>query len=368
MENDDGLDLASKRLQDLWGAWGLRPDTALGDKQLEALGALKTWLLEADALRVVAATQILMLNPQSPTAHQTKPAIQLADVLANTWGTARTQPSYVQFFQAMLLACWPSQPSGSPWELPRLLDPVWAAIHKPEHVGAAIEAWRKAPSDFGSALYPIREITTSGKSDESIAALEWFEGHEQNLAFGMWKPYFLDVVDDMNRRLEYVERTPAESRDTHAARVDLMWWGQAKYCRRLRRPYRRVEKPGARMLHLAVDVADRMALARLPYAPTAAFLAEVAADLGLPWDEERTLGAWVAELNDALCSEQDVIMSPVLKGLGSTGLPVLALAAGEVELNEVEQECGVVLQTQLDRAEWLRWLLGELTLARVIAT
>jgi hypothetical protein len=63
----------------------------------------------------------------------------------------------------------------------------------------------------------------------------------------------------------------------------------------LGKPYRRVKDAGSVQLHATSEVADRLSTTQLAFEPTAAYLAEVVAGLGFPWDEVRSLREWLTE-------------------------------------------------------------------------
>lgn len=364
MENEEAYAQARARLRDLWGAWGMTPDPALGDQQLKAVDAVYDWLGAEEEERIVTATQVLMLDPQTPDAHRTAPAKALAEVVAEVWSTAGTQAGYVKALQGMVLACWPEDAEGQPWDLARLMDPAWDAIRKAPEVLGALRAWRGHPADHNIRPEP----TDSAELDSRAYLRSWALWHkaQQNVGLASVRPHLDSILGYLAQQGAGLSNRVAQLEDRDRDLTELVWWGRSKYCHRLAVPYRRLDNPGHLALHLAADVAERAARTYLPFAPTAAFLAEVAHELGLAWDEKRTLRDWLSQVVGPLGAEGHTLgleLEPLTDGRG-IGRPVLYLAGGGgATLDKVKADCAVSTDVELDRAEWLRWLLGELTLA-----
>jgi hypothetical protein len=154
--------------------------------------------------------------------------------------------------------------------------------------------------------------------------------------------------------------------------LELLWWGQARYCHALAQPYRRLRTtPAAATWWAAWEVAERAV--DLEYAPSAAYLVNTLEDIGIDVAEERPASAWIAELVEQLRplrTTHPSVVQPTepLHGLAKAdalGLPVTWARLGG--LGDATEQVALDMDQIVDRGEFASWILGELLLDRRMA-
>jgi len=157
------------------------------------------------------------------------------------------------------------------------------------------------------------------------------------------------------------------------AEVDLLWWGQAGYCHRLRKPFRKVEEP-ARRLFSAVEAADRSA--QLSSEASAAYLVQTLPSLGLDISRQQTLGDWMETLLQTLSDTDhrgalpmDARFAQLVKE-DPLGLPVsfvrhLADNKNPLVPEGARKRVGLDLDVTIDQGDWASWIYREFRLDRM---
>lgn len=214
-------------------------------------------------------------------------------------------------------------------------------------------------------------ITFEQFSDALIAVLEWLEAAYSQIPI-------LDALDQaLAPQQAALDHALRHLREDLQSRQELLWWGQARYCHRLKLPYRRLQarEPEQVLLHAAIEAAER---ARdLPVEPAAAYLCEVLHALGQDLTERRTLQDWMAAQHQAIRAARLPALSPRLAALASEdglGLPLtfIRLNVEQAWNGALAQRAGAAVAFQidsmnLDRGQWASWLLREALLSLALS-
>lgn len=214
--------------------------------------------------------------------------------------------------------------------------------------------------EFLSARRATPNVPFHQVADALIGILDWIDAHLQFLVFQ--QPILLSAWA--------AQRSLIQERWTRsAAQQELLFWGQARYCHGLGKPYRRMKSnPDQILFWAAFEAAQRAAC--LPgceslVEPVTAYLCEVLHQLGLPTDDPqqaRSLHAWLTGLQAVLSD------APKLSGqLGALlqrdalGLPVSWLRAqgAAADMTQAMARTGLDLDLKLDLGQWASWIFRE---------
>jgi hypothetical protein len=178
----------------------------------------------------------------------------------------------------------------------------------------------------------------------------------------------------LDGRLGAIERTALDSMHDRllGTENELLWWGQARYCHILKRPYRRIADREQRLWWMAFEAAK---LARgLEVEPAASFLVEVLRQSGDDIGETKPLKEWLDSLLSTLRALQPLPpVAPELAELASAdalGLPVTwarlqaAKPGAHALADNLADVLGLPLEGQLDRGQWAAWLFREIQLGQ----
>lgn len=296
---------------------------ALGDKNETVLKVVADWA--RDERNSVRLTQVLLMDPEGAWAHGRPCARAVFDRLHQAWSEAGFRPEDLQLLQVMLLAA--SRAQGAPGHpLAALMDGGWDLQAGRERLRIHLERWRRARLEA--------ELT---------------------------------IMDDPDPSTEVDEELETNAEGASAMQQDLLWWSQARYCHKLRTPYRRIDNADAALWWAASEAAE-LGVA-LPAEPAAALLVETLRAMGQPVDEEkRTLKEWLDAFRGLLRGPPAYDPGKRLAALAQAdalGLPVTWIrinAASEADGPAMEEAIGLPLASTLDRGEWATWVYRELVL------
>jgi len=152
----------------------------------------------------------------------------------------------------------------------------------------------------------------------------------------------------------------ADTRNTQVPETELLWWGQARYCHLLRKPYRRITDPAEKLWLAAREVATRAR--HLDAEPAAAYLVQTLQDMGLDVDEVRTVADWSEAARGAISASPAAVSEP-LRSLATTDAQALPITWLRLGLDgDVGSRTGISPDHRLDLGDWAGWLLRELLL------
>jgi hypothetical protein len=153
------------------------------------------------------------------------------------------------------------------------------------------------------------------------------------------------------------------------AELDLLWWGQARYCHAEAKPYRQMRASADVVLWWAAYEAAENSLP-LETEPAAAYLVETLQGLGQDVFEKKSLLRWIEGLHATLIRFADKAprVSERLSSLvaeDALGLPVTwtrLRAARKEPLEGAVGEVALDLDAEIDRGEWASWIFREVLL------
>jgi hypothetical protein len=341
---------AYERLDELLAQTGLVASDELRERLQGAMELIHGWFSVSSAawLRLV---QVALMTPDRLN-HRRPEVLALSKVVQEKWKTAATSDG-LALLQAVLFALWGEL--GSPASAVLLRTAISAETRPIYQQRALEEVWNRL-GDFGPPpSFPGRMSNPTNES-AFVAGLDQILAHPGNpnvLAAhgGILLRGLKDAV------VSLWHKVPGGDPD----QLTLLWWGQARYSTTQRRSLRHFS-PAERLTIAAREVCDLSQ--HLHFNPTAAYLVEVLHALGDAWDETRPLRAWLDDLHATQKLIGPLASNPS-EG-GATALPSLTLLAG-TPVDDLGEKCQINLDTPYTRADWATWLLGELTLARVLA-
>jgi hypothetical protein len=378
------------RLRQIWSAWELQPSEALGDKQIEALDAAEAWLQRGthDPEIVVRAVQVLLAEPERP-GWKDRPCWQaLCTALAEVWTNAGTGNDHMIYGQALLLAAWPeSAPEG--WmSAALLLDAAWSTMRGRRAARTHIESWRRHMLSATSAKRQLAEGNerVGAQLTEPFAGVAFASSTDitsqlqQNVAQQTWNrvgPQLQQILSDHRTNIELLgaalttlskeSRHNAEALNTihSGAELDLLWWGQSRYCRPIRKPYRCMAPDD--VLWWASHEAAHLSCS-LEVEPAAAYLIETLHALGQEiTKEKKPLHAWMNDLHATLRRASGTVpvisarLAQIANG-DALGLPVTWVrlqAARNADLAGAAEAIWLNLDAEIDRGDWASWIFRE---------
>lgn len=393
-----------ERLSEIWATWGLSPDVALGEVQLRALRAVSDWLEQGktDPEIAIRAVQILLADPERPGWNRRASWVALRKVLKEAWANAGTGPDHLFYAQALLLAAWPSGSQEGWLSLAQLMDSAWEVMKGRGRQSTELNTWRQgARRDWGpgterekpaaadGGLEQLADIRFSDSFDKWWAHLsenvgtQWYYNNFAKQLVGILGDH-RSAFDQIASALKVLMSTVQRQRDDLGARVtesiehsrcevDLLWWGQARYCRARQKPYRRMSDPEDVLWCTAYEAAQ---LARsLDVEPAAAYLVETLHALDQNIFEKKSLLRWMEGLHAVLSTAANAVptLSQGLQQIAkddALGLPVtwarLRAAANE-PLAGAADAVALDLDAEIDRGQWASWLFREILLDLRIA-
>lgn len=388
---------SKQRLTEIWRDWGMAHGQELKQRQRAALEHLQTEIDWDSFDTVLRAHQVLLSDPEIPGIGK-RPAFEMFwNAVDEHWISPSGARDDVVQLQAMVLAAWPRDDAGGGPLLPLLISPwniVSGRAMQREHLERWMEecvwpssiSWhstvRREPqcvvleedASWQTARQQLREVAVAMK--ETTLLLEKCRTDDYFSEVGshifQWSKQVSTVVSQvlpgiLNAWEEAQPSVPMPSPTRHDA--ELLWWGQARYCHVLRKPYRYLsDQPDKVLWWAAWEAAERAK--RLPSEPAASYLQEVLHALGHDLNESRSLGDWIRSLHTVLADAGDPV-SPVAPYLADLvrvdplGLPVTWIRLDDSDAmddQDLYDTLGVPMDTPLDRGQWAAWLFRELSL------
>ncbi|MBI2374318.1 MAG: hypothetical protein HYV07_10025 [Deltaproteobacteria bacterium] len=379
-----------KKLRGIWAEWGLKPDETQADKQREALEILAGWLEGggSDLERIVRATQVLLLESARPDSHRRDAFRKLCEPLSDKWSNVGMDPQDIVVVKAMILACDAGHALPAPWRIATMMDLSWAAVLIPEALRVRLNSWRldlpraaerRPPPPHERAAPELPSVL----SKERVSDFEWLEQEKGNAhRYNTFAPALLRVLHSIEASIKTLETNQGALLDvvvrllqlppvpsSEAVELELLWWGQARYCHALESPYRKLS-PADRCWWAAWEVSKRAQGQHVE--ALASYLAEVLSACGDDVHERKSLSAWVSEL--IATDRRDNGPANSLKGVlasDALGLPVSWARAQSGErppsADEFREQVGLDPSALVDRGDWAGWILRELLLERILA-
>ncbi|HZF56824.1 MAG TPA: GTPase-associated system all-helical protein GASH [Polyangiaceae bacterium] len=383
------------RLSSIWTEWGLQPDTATGDALQDALGAADTWLQRGstDPEIVIRAVQVLLVDPERPDVYKRSCWSSLRKAIRSAWGNAMTAPEHVLFGQSLVLAAWPREVQDGWFFMAPLLDSAWDLVAGRGRQQDEMTRWREGTRGFARRdtrqVFPHKPETSNVVSYESVdlsgatkaisviqqnqnsisagnqivQVLTLFQGALRSIdsALQALPPNKAAIIAGAHELPEFVERSLVNMKDE----LNLLWWGQARYCETVRKPFRRFAHPEDVVWWAAREAAVRARA--IDVEPAAAYLIETLHNLGQDIFEKRPLFQWMEELYASL--KRAPQLAPALSDRltryareDAVGLPVTWVrlrAAQNESLDEVAEKVALDLKAEIDRGQWASWIFRE---------
>lgn len=384
-----------ERLRKLWLDWGLKPDNATAEAQQRSLPAVEAWLATADKDPEVPCrvAQLLLLDPERPDAHRRRCWSALQRRIEQAWANVGTDLQHVLFAQALVLAAWPQVDGRWLW-LASLFEGAWdLARGRPNQQEALLE-WRSRACAAGdSSSIAVRVATEPGNigslkvPDLSSFAAVYKQVDDNKAQLPTVSAQVLQLLDLLKKGqdaalagLTQATKETSSILGTHhgyiksiANELDLLWWGQARYCRTLKKPFRKLQS-NHDVLWWAPWEAAEVAMV-LYVEPAASYLVEVLSNLGHDVTEAKPLRAWMEELHGTLVRAGELAPKPcaplqLLVAEDPLGLPVTWVrcrAASKEAIGPGADGLCLGLDNQLDRGQWASLIFREALLDRSLA-
>lgn len=404
----DGQD----RLQEIWAAWSLTPDETMSKAQLGALDAVAKWLEagQTDPEVMIRAVQLMLADPERPDVRQRASWKALRRAVQESWTNAGTFRDHFSYGQALLLATWPKEENG--WlRRAALLDSAWVLRkgREPKEFGA----WRtRANEELAPALgvagtssraVNLPQIGTFGgitldtandikhingrlnhQIEESRKQIfNMLSAHDtaiQLLAKGLTtlSTDTAKLTDDNGPLANAISRLNTISSEVRdginkavgrtESKLDLLWWGQSRYCRTLRKPYLRMKSdPSALLWWTAREAAELSQSVEVE--PAAAYLVETLHTLDQNIDDKKSVVDWMQELHRSLKQAGDKVprLSARLEKIAKEdclGMPVTwvrrrVMDKDDFNADEAKNDVALLLDEEIDRGEWASWVFRE---------
>jgi hypothetical protein len=397
------MSASAERLNDIWRAWSLGHAHDLKKSQRAALEKLARWLDPAEeSARVVRATQALLVDPERPGVGKRALFKPLWDVVQDDWPGSGSGDGDVLQLQAMLLAAWPREERGGAFAvLPTLASP-WEVMRGRQRQRTDLRMWwdeaawtdkssisqSKESAEMNSAALQslLRQVEQAADTSSAThSALQQLINSRQDQHFVTFGPHELataaavkallgqqipQITQALLELIEEVAESPLRSAENDSP-IELLWWGQARYCYKLRKPFRRIGNLEQRMWWLVWEAIDHVSgdSTTVDVEPVAAYVQEVLHAVGLDLNETHSLGEWLARLQPVLREvASDAPMATYLAQLAredATALPVTWLrlhADDSVDLEAAADALLLPLDATLDRGQWAAWIFRELLL------
>jgi hypothetical protein len=380
MPNDEN---PNSRLNHILREWGFKPDSTQAANTTSLLESLKAWLEGGiENLRVVVrAVQVLLADPEKPGIAR-RPALSQIfghKGISQVWSGAGADPIQdVPFLQALLLAVWPRERRDGGFALAPLLDSAWETVRGREIQRITIAEWREQicsqVSSDGLSSAKTRKSLVVDLSASMQPLLTVLDQNKVQGGYQLAGPSILEAVKLLETSIEELSQNAEDSMvslESDGAERELLWWGQARFCHTLRKPFRRLGDPEQVLWWAAKEVSERVDLADVE--PAAAYLGETLHALGQDLNEKRPLRDWMRGLHQVLKGPDAKLVpkiEPSLEKLvekDALGLPVTwirwqASAGKEFDAEEADKAIALDLETEIDRWQWATWVLRELLL------
>lgn len=394
-----GHDDSKTRLTQIWRDWGLNHGLGLKKAQRAALDALVAGLSDdlffEDSRVVLRAAQAVLADSEIPGIGKRPLFDMFWRQIEEHWPAVGTRDDVLQL-QAMLVAVWPNVFNSidnsltlslfsSPWDLK-----LFHQVHR-----EWFDTWYQDAFGTHRVVVPQPDDSNleSNKTESLLSELrgrgamvwkhlEGLEKYQSNSNYshvgsnhvGIAREVGATFKETLPELLSHLERNVVVSaRAKQSGDTELLWWGQARYCHALRKPFRRIADSDTALWWAAREAADRAS--SLPVEPAASYLQEVLHTLGHDLDESRPLLHWMNSLRATLTNAGDAVapVSPKLAELAdedALGLAVtwVRMQPGDT-LDDLQagEAVGLPLDRTIDRGQWAAWIFRELLLDRLFA-
>lgn len=382
---------AKGQLIDLWRVLGLKPAGDDSRTQHEALAATKEWIRHGvtDPETVIRAVQVLLIDPER-TGWQSRDCwTAFRSGLSETWNNAGVEDDHIRYSQALLLMAWPAIKAEGWLANASLMESAWQVSCGTETYRSVVDKWRRTlAADASPSSKTSEQLRETERSRPDLkfgfsADYDTWDNHlKNNLAtgwsFNSFAPQLTSMLGDLKRGIDKLGEGLArlaeqlsKQEEVISASVhrrgdnDLLWWGQARYCRPLRQSYRRMDPND--VLWWAAREAAQLSTS-LDVEPAAAYLVETLHALGHDiTKEKKPLRVWMNELHAALRRADSTAprISTQLARIADVdalGLPVTWVrlqAASGAELGDATEAVWLNLDVEIDRGDWASWIFRE---------
>lgn len=383
--------LVSTRLNDIRDAVGLEASSH-DEPQRQGLPKVHDWLKKASARTVLEASQVLFVEGdlELPAVHRAAKPVR--DLLTDEWGNLAKPAQRMLALKVLVLAAWDTKAmcTGPYRVLALAASPLWtptrqlalrpyleealrelsvATITNPDDTWST-DAAKAAPPKFDANSFP-----EALKAEISAPPLQ--PGAQEKL--GATLSLHASTIASLRASIEAVRTVTLglppvidAKLSKLASSVDIIWWGQTRYCEYQRKPFRQLSSAASKRWWAALGLSER---ANANYVESAAsFLVETLLSLGVAADETRTLGEWLEELHDTLKRDQrdlprmrDQIVAHVTDC--AVGLPVTWVrthANDPFNSKLIEEATTLDLSQPLHSWQWTSWLLRECMLEELL--
>jgi len=396
----DGQD----RLQEIWDAWGLTRDEPMSKAQLGALQAVSSWVAagQTDPETMIRAVQLLLADPERTDMRQRACWTGLRKAVQKEWPSASAViKDHLRFAQALLLIAWPAKVEGwliraslldSAWELRQGEEPKEVAQWRINHVVKSAHSLtnEKNYDDANErkdritqfkgikweALTSLTEISEAKRLEIQGAVSHLVPiARDHAKAIMSLSDTLTEVASGVeNIRQEFVGQTKITTAVISVAldevrdKLNLLWWGQSRYCRALRKPYLRLKSDPAALLWWTAREASELSLS-VDVEPAAAYLVETLHNLGQGIDDKKTVLVWMEEFYKTLRQAGDKVptLSERLDKIAkedALGLPVTwvrqrVMRKDEFDPQAAKEAIALQLDEEIDRGDWASWIFRE---------
>ena len=389
-----GAKAKSDPLNTIWRAWGMKQQDAEAKAQRQALAAIGTYLRSGPAA-TLRGMQSVLVDPDQPEASKRPLFGPLWAATEDHWAAVGTGDGDVMLMQALLLAAkWPQGQAGSALA-PTLLSP-WMGVAGRKRQRKELEQWRaeravektvgEREGRIGSLVTMetpkiatlehiasmsvqkhIVAIRLNNLQNSSVLNITAYNDILEVIKSGITELHenILNFHNEARTSVNQVYKFVIEQTKTSDVQ-EYLWWGQARYCHTLRKPFRRIDDLQQKIWLAATEAAERASA--LPVEPSASYLQEVLHALGVPLHEARPLSEHLEQLR-ALLGEMDRPQVPAslasLLTEDAFGVPVSLLCADpKISDDRVIAQLGLPPDTMLDLGDWSAWVFRELVFLR----
>ncbi len=414
----DGQDRLQNRLQELLLTLGLDPDEVGGptsDTLDLAVDTTAAWLRDGtqDPSIPVRALQMLLADVEKTDMRSRECWKPIRETLKQkqVWKNAGNGKDHLLYIQALILAAWPQRREQGFLNIKPLLDSSWDI--RRGNLRKVFNDWRiysPRQEDVGATLGTPPPRLHSGQSHQidlnladALKHIEDNKGHGHIAQIGTQLVRVLKahsealttisglpsnitkepgnagptlaqpatelvkiqlvMKDDWDSWVNHIQTVAKSSNTT----LNLLWWGQSRYCRALRKPYLRMKSDPAGLLWWTAREAAELS-GSVEVEPAAAYLVEVLHTLDQDIDEKKSVIEWMEQLYNTLKSTTNVAgLSKRLNDLAKAdalGMPVTWVRRQVMEKEPFNPEAAkndvaLPLDEQIDRGDWASWVFRE---------
>lgn len=391
------IEQAKQRFTEIALDWGLQTERT--QERLEAVAGYLDRAVKEPGV-AVRATQLVLLDPESSGAPKRECYKEVLPMLGDAWLEGARD---LRLLQAMLLAigvpqgCAVHGLAGALWDLSGCQSGQRRHMNGWGWEGNQIALANSVRVTDDPDPVSTKKTASSAGLQTTLASIQATGVH--NAAAGLKDvmiPFLTSASEEfdllhkqlsiMRDQLSTWSRQISNSQASLKANMDailshvriqdptsseFLWWGQARYCHTLRRPFRRLYKDDAQrelaLLHACMEAAERAKM--LAPEPAAAFLVETLRAIGWDVEEVRTVQSWMdSAFNTLRAADGLPALNPALNALAAKdalGLPWthLRLKVGDPRTHGA-QAADILLppDAEIDRGLWATWIFREAVL------